>query len=446
MKIKSKRKWLFALLSVAFLLLGAAVLSACKIGKDEFGEFREKYNLSGSVVYYANGGAFGNKNSDIKRKELYFSKDAPMLNISGETKKIIIVRENYTIVGWKIALGGEEDGEPVIDENDPWVQFPRYIGEDEHLVVYAVWSLNASLDYYLVSKEENFTLHDSEGNAFTTGGDEPFYSSSDTENDSFFIYQQESKIFGGKSITDATLVGFYDDRECTVPHAGNRLSKPADGSNGKIYVRYIAGSDWTILKTSTDVSNMFGSIASDGAEGKKFLLYDSIDCSRTAFSKNHLAINTTFKGRIEGEGHTISNLNFGRDTLVGRLSLDFASDYSLFGKIGSDAVIRDLTIDTLSMYYTLKSSQATETIAAIAYGVESGATLAGFTVKNLTLSIQAQPGTELKNFDTEEDGGKLKLKDKDMWVFGGVDDKTDSAVLAQTGVVLTDPKIEFVQD
>ncbi len=402
MKIKLKRKLLYVLLAALIVLVGAAALTACKIGRDEFGEYQEKYDLSGSVVYYANGGFFGGS-SNLTRKELYYPKDAPMLNISESTNKLIIKRDDYTMAGWKIATGGEKDGQPVISESDPWVQFPQRIGENQHLVVYAVWTPNAKLDYYLVSKGANFTFQTEDDTSYTTGGDEPFYSSN-----SFLVPNSAKKLndLFPSALKDATAVGAYSDPECTQPCMETTVQKPADGTNGKIYIRCIEGKGWSILRSTADVGSMFADIQRDGAEGKKYLLYVSMNCSGSAIG---LATNTVFRGTIDGDGNTLSNLR------VTRVGMKYASDYSLFGTIGSNAVIENLTIDTVELNLTLQASQSTETIAAISNGVEDGATFTDFSIKNLKMKIVAPAGSNLQNFDTV-DG---KLQDRGEWIFGG---------------------------
>jgi len=397
------------LTALAIGSFSAALLAGCSVGEPSIQDKIDALGLKGSVTYYANGGTFdGTQN--LFTKEILYQEGAPVIEIGKDGVQLSVARSGYVFAGWYYCkLDG--DGKPVLSDGDRGVAeatatpmtFPYKIQADEHLYLCASWAEDVRLEYVLagidsITAKDGTKYQKGDVIKFTPYGN----SNSVTVNDSSPL-----------EASDATYLMFYSDEACTRPFTG-AVEKPEDGSNAKIYVKYLQG-QWTVVKTARQVSAMFGEMNGD----KNYYIANDIDCS-TASVKFSLKRDIEFTGTIQGNGYTISNIK------VVQTGIAATTKYSLLGSVGAGAKIEGLTLENIELDLTVRTGGGA--IAGVFSSIGEGAAISGFAVKDLKLKLNLAQSVNLTNIPAKEDG----TFSDESYLFGG--DMTDEQYAEKYGI------------
>lgn len=133
-------------------------------------------------------------------------------------------------------------------------------------------------------------------------------------------------------VDDYTFCGFFVDSELTVPLVfGEKLEYDPDSKSLDIYSKYIEG-DWKIVSTAGDLLQIT----------KSMQIYITDDLDFEGIEASNFDWISGFQGTIEGNSHTISNINL-EVLAIGRQQKQYALWNSL-----STASINDLTFKSSS--------------------------------------------------------------------------------------------------
>ncbi|MGN0804448.1 MAG: hypothetical protein ACI4MS_03595 [Candidatus Coproplasma sp.] len=403
-------------------LLGAVIatctLVGCKVGTPTRSEILQSYK-GGHVTYYANGGTF---DSGECIRELYFKKEGTPFYDIDESTSIKISRAGYDFIGWylaetyssgehqgevkftytyKVSENSEEITEPVYyvldgrgnivtddDEDRPLfhregkdekikekdvlvvasdtlVTSERLLTNSDNLTVCAKWKPALKIEYRL-SCDANLTLTavgDETGKTYKNG--DLIAVTSFGRGETATPAERSQIAFAG-----TTFVKNYLDEACTQPITAIPRPEGENPANPVVYCKYLEGS-WTIIDNDPKaVENMFKGLSGSN----KYYLVSDVDCSNVSIAPKP-ATGFTTSITIEGNGHTISNLNFS--------SVSQAVDCAvMFGTIGSDAVIKNLKIDGVNISLTGKRSI---NAYAICKDIADGATVENLEISNITM-------------------------------------------------------------
>ena len=187
---------------------------------------------------------------------------------------------------------------------------------------------------------------------------------------------------------------FYSDSACTQVCEWPIVREDGDVI---VYARYIEG-NWKVVKDAAGVSTMFGTGVS---ANDKYLIINDIDCSSTSVAAMSVK---NFAGTVQGDGKSfkISGLKVTYD-----INNQATSTASLFGKIQSTAVIKDVAFDNIQITY--KTAYLTTEMEVLVYLLYTSLS-AGATVDNVkitgTLSVEYKgKASELTNITPDGNGG-----------------------------------------
>ena len=477
--MKAKIKPLIILIAIFAASFIAGIAAGCNIGESNAQDAANKKGMYSSVTYYANGGTFSE--GALCYKTLVFEPGKPIYNIGEDTapigsSAISISRTNMVFKGW-VKAELDENGNPTLLEmteagevtnnvlpmlgngtasiigtdgkelNEQEKSFTAKIPEnpdeweyafensrptlqrDEHLYLVATWEKDVMLDYVLVSEEEVTFSFPKADDPATEDIDES------KENEDVVLSHGDvitSQSFGKSGVitlrpnnAPATVASSHSyiflfwDEECTQPATstyGTTIERPQDGVNKVIYAKYLPGK-WTTLSTAQQAAAMFGS---QSLGTNNYYLVDNITFTTQALS---LKSTGTFNGTILGNGYTISNIKIGApDTDRSRASINNGVKVSLFGNLGASAVIKDLTIENVSVYARL-NYLGTGNVSAFVYALFSdfaeGATLENFSVEGYSLDINSPENTQIANIPFIND----EYYDTTNWLYGGTSDE-----------------------
>ncbi len=138
-----------------------------------------------------------------------------------------------------------------------------------------------------------------------------------------------------------TFFGFYYDAEYTQPIAPTDAANPipvpsADNpytyteETATIYARFLEG-EWTIASMPSDLARIY--------YDTNIWLMNDIDMNNVNFTP----VSGTYVGEFNGNGYTVSNISFERETSVSTYVL------GMFSAVGADAYIHDVTFENVSM-------------------------------------------------------------------------------------------------
>lgn len=376
MKGKFKNKLIVLLLA----LLSLFVFGGCTL-TDGLEDVLSDRNLTAQVTYYANGGAFGN---NVKEKNFYYPENAKAINISQTSitsGSIKIERAGYELVGWYfVELDG--NGQPVFENEEEGVykledevNFNQLLQKGDHWIVAAKWRALVGIKVVMVC-EEGATVEVGQAKdgitagatSFTNGDEigELSYSSKGVANLSTAL--PDSKLFTVKDKA-FTFLSYYMDAACTVP-APNSVTRGEEDIT--IYAKYLTG-NWNLVKEAGDLSDMFK------GKAENYYLVNDIDYT----GKGLIQPSKDFKGVIQGNGHTISNLKIGKTLLASDTQI------SMFGNIAQGAKIENITFENVTMEYTAKTELFPE-IYGVFTSLAEDATIENVTIRG-TLSFSG-PG------------------------------------------------------
>lgn len=379
-----KSKWKKILTAGLLLLASLFVLAGCKLG-ESLQDVKDKFDLTAQITYYANGGKF-EKTKDVKN--LYYKTGAMPLEIrdDGAVSNIEFVYDGYDFIDWyhaKQTADGElvfEEGSnvPVIDYEKK-ADFSKALESGEHWTLVAEWKIQSRVRVRVACAElatgETITVNGKEVGV----GDEVKTFKFDGN-----VVQQTSKLDDVLPQGDYTFVEFYSDAECTQICQWPIVRGDADVF---IYARYVKGK-WSILKSTADVSKMFGSTVTANS---KYLLIKDIDCSNITVSP---APNATFSGVLDGAGFKLSGLKVSVTRIKSQTSL------SIFGNLSATAQIKNLTLDNVAVSYeTAYLSQFYDIQTYLAYtSIALGASVENVVITgsmSVTIKGSVTPNTNL---------------------------------------------------
>lgn len=457
----TKRFKLFLAIILGMMAMACCAVG-CKVGLSGLDEELAKYN-GGHVTYYANGGCFKN-NTSIVIMDMYFKKpDVPFFDITDNPyKSVYVLYGGNNFTGWYLPARYEEgehagevmythtyataskeevkvavypklndDGTPVTDSSEsrpvfyyindsgevvdvlekdvrivPDMTQPAteslIIGADDELIVCATWEPALKFSYKLAVEEEGDYVS---GDNTYHKGDEIFSMSFGNKETS--SPGQTMRV----NLTGMTFVANYMDEACTILAPDNyKYEDYKDKTEIVVWSKYIKGS-WTIIKNDVNkVREMFTGLNSSS---NAYYLLSDVDCSSISNSISAKGI----RAKIEGNGHTLSNLTFKATSLDN--NFDGAA---VFGPIYATAEIKNLKLENINIEITGKGSL---TFYAVCKSVASGAKIENLTIKDITATIDIPSNSIVKNAQND---------DRSSWIFGG--SASDAAFLAAYDVTL----------
>lgn len=466
---KRFKVYLLLMLSAACI---ACTLVGCKIGRAGREEVLAGYKAH--VTYYSNGGFFDDSTT-ITVRDLYFKNDpssagyhpdgVPFFDISSKSTGMNVKRSGYDLIGWYLPQrypeGHERAGEimytysykenesdeeyktvpvyPLLDErgenvtdieadrpvfymdgseeqilekqitvvaSETKLDSSRRVGDDEELIVCAQWGPTLKIEYRLVC-EDGKTYTDADGKAYKNG--DLLREVDFGEGEQASVSSLQPVELGG-----TTFVRTYSDAELKTPAAIINRPEGTKPANPVVYSKYIEG-EWNIVTNDPNqVENMFNRLG--GSE--KYYIIDDVDCSSVKGMRMKSASQTISNVTIEGNGHTISNLNF---TATGAQQ---GVTYCIFGTFGAKFVLNDLKLSNISVDITAKTNI---TFFAISGNAVSGAKISGLEIENVTAKVKMPKGTFVTNAPDDVRGN---------WLFGGKG--SDATFLAEyTGITVS---------
>ncbi len=400
MKVKTRVKLLLLLIAV----FAAALIAGCKIGEKTGDEFLKENDADGQVVTYyandANGGSFSSGGKTVRNWN-YKAGSEVALDVEN-IDKLKVENTGFTFGGWYyVQLDGE--GKPMFEADGVTPKAtdvradekPIIIQENQHIYLCAIWTLDFRLEYILVT-DDGASVEKEEGDPVKNGG---------------VIYEQ---AFGNKtqivvtssmpSSTSHTFLAIYEDEACTKLFNGSVQRPPVDADpetdNPKVYAKYIKG-EWTVVKTANDATRMFN----DLSNGKKYYLFNDVDCKGRNVSLNSDDMNSI----IEGNGHKISNIGISGYVYSGESK-------SLFGELTSSASIKELTLENVVIVATVRP-QSQVSVHLISAGAEEGAKIENLTINGASLTVLCDDSVTVFNIQ-KNSGGEY---DTTRWIGGDND-------------------------
>lgn len=395
-----KKRLITKILLLITAISCSLAFTAC-VGEISFEDYRKQNEIYSDVYYYANGGTF-DSSSSVSVKWLGLSyhdgvTTSPVIDITEETEKVSVKRTDYIIEGWYYAEL-DESGEVVwADEEqtipkatDEKAEFPFFVEKNTTVYLVAKWKEDVKVEIYLVSdadvicneKDENGKdVKDEDGNTI-----EKSYKNGEliaTKN--FGRFTTLSITNDPIASTNSTYLQIYANKECTEKI--DKIEKPEVG-NVKVYAKYKEGK-WTLVSTAADVRNMFNDL---NTENNKYYLLNDIDCL-TNNGKLSCPSPSTFRGIIQGNGYTVSNIQFTKSNAIGQGETACA-----LGKLCATASVSNLTLKDIDVSYSVKASGTK--VFALFGSVEENVpktAFSDFKVENITLTIKVSKDNKIDN-------------------------------------------------
>lgn len=430
--MKAKIKPLIILIAIFALSLVAGIAAGCSIGEKTMKDTAEEHGCTCPVTYYANGGQFTLGGDDEKQvyKTVLYKPESPVFNIgvvSSLGQNVSIKRAGYSFDGWQYCVLNS-NGTPVLKDSAGNVlnvlengtadikdsngrqlsetdkRFTAEAGgeyafkngnlivhEGEHIYLAATWSMDAVLEYRLVTDTP------------ITGADgSTTYKTGDVIHTEVFDFNPKA-LYADRSPQEFdthSYIHLYYDEQCTKPVEENAsIAKNTDGKNTVVYAKYLEGKDWTTVRSGSDFTKMLSA-----RSGRFYFPYD-IDCAKSTYFLQTDATKT-FNGQIYGNGFTVRNINVGSSMAQ---QLSNGTTASLFGNLGAEAEINGLTIENVSVKVTLRGPAS---VYALFSSVAAGAQFNEFKVNGYTLNINAG---DLRIENIQKIGGSYQT---DNWLYG----------------------------
>ena len=452
----TKRLKLFLAIILGAMAIACCV-AGCSVGEPGRNEILANYN-GGQVTYYANGGSFNN-NTAIVVRDVYFKEaDVPFFDMTDDANaSYYVMYGGYDFTGWYLPAryeSGEHagevmytytyknasgvdvtvpaypklnsDGTPVTDSrearplfniegsdedileknirivpSDTPIDSSYTVKAEDKLIVCATWKPALKFVFKL-AVEESFTI----GNKTYNHGDE-ITNMAFGKGETASPGQTTTVNFDG-----FTFVSNYTEAACEN-YAGTYNRADYEGETEiVVWSKYVKGS-WTIIKNNANsIKDMFTGLSSSS---KAYYLLEDVDCS----SISSFGIVQGVRAKIEGNGHTLSNLKFGATSLANN-----ASVAPVFGAIYASAEIKNLKLKDITISITGKGNL---TMYAVCKSIEEGATLDNLTIENITATVDIPSANRV---DNAQNGSTTS------WIFGGKG-TDDDFLTAYSGVTLT---------
>lgn len=431
------------LIAVIGTIITACCAAGCTVGQPGREEVLAPYN-GGQVTYYANGGFF-NKNTSFNVREIYFKgENTPFFDIDEKSSDINVSRSGFDFAGWYLPAryeSGEHMGEVMysftgeLDNGTKVTEIPAYpklnndgtvvtdktegrplftvegierdvyekevkvvasetivdsthiLDADSPLIVCATWKPALKFVFKLVADAGDYVY-----------GETTYHPGDTISEDSFGRNDEKNP---GQTISvsfkDTTFVANYVDEACTTLAGKFNRADYKDQSEIVIWSKFIPGS-WTIVRNSTnEVNKMFNGLTSSK---NAYYLIEDVDCKSTTFN-----VASQVYAKIEGNGHTLSNLTFKPGTNV---SYDNGSTIApLFGKINATASIKNLKIDGVTIEIKGKGDM---NFYAVCSSIASGAVMENVEISNIAATVDLPNGRVVSN---------ARGEDRTSWLLGG---------------------------
>ena len=336
-----------ALICVLLICASLCVLAGCSF-RPSYEEYLEENNLKAQVTYYTNGGKF---EDDRDYKDLYYKVGYPALNIGKadiESGTIKLTRADHEFLSWYYVSELDESGKPVKDENGDIilgeeVDFSVKLNEGDHWHICAVWATLSKVKVKLVC-DETATVK-IETNLSGVAEWKECKNGDIIRDYSFNQGYVQSTVEPSLAVENAThtFIKFYANAECSEEIAWPiaQPDKEAEEQDVYIYAQYIEG-DWTVIRNVDDVKKFFKN--TDKAENRFYLLND-IDCAGATIT----GMDSAFNGELQGNGYTVSNF------VLEKSKIPSMSSLSLFGDIGENAIIKNVSFESYQANYSVMS-------------------------------------------------------------------------------------------
>lgn len=440
------------------ILLGSAAIACCaagcSVGQPDRDELLADYN-GGHVTYYANGGCFNNNTSIVVREIYYKNENVPFFDVNEDTGDINITNSGYDFAGWYLPARHESgehageikyyvndidgrkayvypklnsDGTPVTDRTEARPVFyhredsdqeilEKYVRieasstpvteeytvkAEDKLIVCATWKPALKFVFKLAAESGDYEY---DGKTYHPG--DVIYTTPFGKEDTKNPGQTLSVSFG----TYATFVANYANEQCTTYASSYNRADYEGEAEIVVWSKFIKGS-WEIVRNDPNkVQEMFNNLSD---KSMAYYIIEDVDCS----SISALSFASETSATIEGNNHTLSNLNFNRPNY----SFDNRANVSpVFGAIKSTAKISNVKLSNITINVTGKGDM---TFYAICNSVEQGATIDNVEIDTVTAAVKL-PGS----ISNAQDG------DRSHWLFGEKD--SDDAFVTAFGVTLT---------
>lgn len=379
MKFRNK-----ALLLVLLTLLATAMIAGCSNEKTPY-EINDRENYTVSVKYDANGGIFTTNTSVIVDT---YSLDELGTNGEGKAEIALLspdsksrgndaftaINNGHFLAGWYTerienengyTYSGKWDFENGVFEVDATKE---YTSEEPVLTLYAAWIPLFEVEFYNADTGEltdTMTFDPTVVESImlpkwdeTTGAIE-MYQFPEREGYTFEKAYYDEKMT--KPVDTETLV-----------HTGviDEASGTAKDSVMKLYVEWTEGEWYRIYNTEQFVENA----TLNGC----YEIYADLDFTDEIWPTSFMYGN--FAGKINGNGHTFSNIEFEQTN-------NSKVNAGLFGYVTENAEIKDVSFKNVT--FTIKSGTR---VVGTSYGLFAGtlskdAVVSGVNIKNSTLQI-----------------------------------------------------------
>lgn len=340
------RKWKNICLIVLAMLASLFIWSGCSFGTTK-DQIMQENGLSVRVTYHANGGSFGN---DINVINLYYPEGNPAAPIGFvDITNAKIEKDGYELEGW-YHIAKDENGEPIYENKEAKlfklgekVDFTKRLEKGKDWDICANWLVLTKVKVKLVVFDENEQIDrstkvkDEAGGEYQTGAEVGSFTYQDG-----VVNTATLEPFKAEN-NSHTFVQYYSDEACTqnVPWPIQRDEE----NDVYIYVKYITG-NWKVLKTSNDVWNMF---VGSPFTGVGYYLLNDIDYTDGAIDSLSAK---GFNYKFYGNGHTIRGLAISQRVNT----VNIINNFSVFGNLGENADIKDLTFENLSVSFNISGS------------------------------------------------------------------------------------------
>lgn len=434
MRKKLRNAWILLLTALAALL----VLAGCSFG-ESLETLKEEYNLTAQVTYYANGEFAKFAPNNEKEKDIYYSSNSPVFEITQESGKIQIGYEKYIFDGWyhiatdddgKLIENGEYEYEGEIFklyELGEKVDFAKRIQEGEHWKIAAKWKRDIKVQVqfvYEADTEREFAIDTSSiadkenplfGKTSIKTGETLFFEEFDNYNKVTQKYLEGSlKKIKFSEADPCTVLAYYTDAACTQLLEGDIEVLPNQEEDTVIYAKAIEGK-WTVVKTSDDVKKMMTNLYS----GERYYLFNDIEYTGSALKPSN------FGAELQGNGHTIRGLKF----VVGQDN----NTNSMFKDVRATAIMENVSFEDVRLDVTMFTQPVAHYF--VCNSVADGAVINNVSIQGKMTVTVHMAETEISNM---KDGF-------DNALFGGFDN--DAAYYAQypNGFTVVGNPADFIE-
>ncbi len=419
------KRYRLILIAAFALIASVCIFAGCQLSVNKsFDEIADEYQFKSSITYILNEGTFENNRSVF---DMYYTENAKPFEITqsvpagasvGNAK--IKDYDGHVFLGWYKAKVNS-DGIPLytdgtlfdktlekgktVEKTDEKFDFSNRMKNGDKIYLVADWAELTKVNFRLIPDGfDKMAVGDKE------------YKAGDILN-SFYI-PTTGLANMGDSVFKAngyTFVSFHAKADGSDEFNGWPIRIPDDGKDIDMYAKFMLG-DWELVRTAKDFEKLFRS--GGNALNYYFMLAPGteLDCGEL----KNLAPLSRFRGKIEGNGCTVTNLTFTKNNILN------GNIVSIFGNLTKEASIKNITFKDVKADYSLRAN--TDTDIFFMCSSDAGATLENVAFggqMNVTLGVNA----------------RLDKTSESNWIFGGY--TSDSlmkgvTVLAGTRCTITD--------